>query len=367
MKQFWSFVIKEFYHIFRDRRTLIVLFGIPVVQLLLFGYVLTNEIKDAKIAVLDKSKDYLSTKIISKIASSGYFKLEQNIESESQIGNVFKEGSIKLVIIFEDGFAGKLEREGKANIQVISDASEPNTSNILVNYLNGITSDIRTPVSQDGQALMVIPEIRMRYNPELKGVYLFVPGIMAMLLILISTLMTSISITREKELGTMEVLLASPLRPIQIITGKVMPYIFLSFCDAVIIIIISFFVFKIPLYGNIILLLVECILYILTALSFGILISSTTSSQQIAMMLSLVGLMLPTILLSGFIFPIENMPVIMQWLCQIMPPKWFITIIKNIMLKGAGIEFIWKETFVLLGMTLIFIILSIRKFKIRLE
>lgn len=367
MKRFRGFVIKEFYHIFRDTRTLVVLFGIPVIQLLLFGFVITNEIKDARIAVYDKSKDYLTTRIVSKISSSGYFKPDRNLDSESQIEQVFREGNIKLVIIFEPGFADKLEKEGSATIQLISDASEPNTANILVNYINGITAGFMQTAAGSGQAARIVPEIRLRYNPELKGVYMFVPGIMAMLLILISALMTSISITREKELGTMEVLLASPLRPVQIIAGKVMPYVILSFLDALLIILISYFVFRIPVHGNLLLLLGECILYIITALSFGILISASTNSQQIAMMLSLVGLMLPTILLSGFIFPIENMPVIMQWLCQIMPPKWFITIIKNIMLKGAGFAFVWKETLVLFGMTLFFIALSIKKFKFRLE
>jgi ABC-2 type transport system permease protein len=207
----------------------------------------------------------------------------------------------------------------------------------------------------------------MFYNPELKGVYMFVPGIMAMILMLVSALMTSISIVREKEMGTMEVLLVSPLRPIQIILGKVMPYVFLSLINAGIIIVLSLTVFNLPVQGSIILLLAECLLFIILALSLGILISTSTDNQQVAMLLSMVALMLPTILLSGFIYPVENMPKILQAFCQIMPPKWFIEIVKGIMLKGVGLEKLWFQTLVLLTMTLLFISISAKKFKKRLE
>jgi ABC-2 type transport system permease protein len=214
---------------------------------------------------------------------------------------------------------------------------------------------------------LITPEIRMVFNPELKGVFMFVPGTIAMILMLICALMTSISIVREKELGTMEVLLVSPLKPLQIIIGKVIPYVAFSFIDALIIIILGFFVFGLPLQGNLILLLFECLLFIILALSLGILISTATNSQQIAMMLSMVALLLPTILLSGFVFPIENMPRILQWLCQAMPPKYFIIILKNVMIKGTGLKYVWKETLILAGMTLFFIFMASKKFKIRLE
>jgi ABC-2 type transport system permease protein len=213
----------------------------------------------------------------------------------------------------------------------------------------------------------IVPEVRMVYNPELKGVYLFVPGIMAMILMLISALMTSVSIVREKELGTMEVLLVSPLKPLQIIIGKVMPYVTLSFINAIIIVILGYWVFGLPVQGNIVLLMSECLLFIILALSLGILISTSTESQQIAMMLSMVVLMLPTILLSGFIFPIENMPTILQWLCALMPPKYFIIILKNIMLKGTGLAYVWKETLIMIGFIVFFIVVASKKFKVRLE
>jgi ABC-2 type transport system permease protein len=367
MKRFRGFVVKEFYHIFRDYRTLLILFGMPAVQLLLFGYVITNEIKNARIAVYDLSKDEVTRKITEKIISSGYFILEKNLGRYSDIDKSFREGDIKLVIVFQKDFARDLEKTGNANMQILGDASDPNTANILVNYARGIVNDYIVSNNVSRMPLRIVPEFRMQYNPELKGVYMFVPGIMAMLLMLISALMTSLSITREKELGTMEMLLVSPLRPVQIIIGKVIPYVFLAFADACIILLMGKFVFGVPIEGNIVLLLAEALLFISTALSLGILISSLTDSQQIAMTVSLVALMLPTILLSGFIFPVENMPVILQWLCQVMPPKYFIIIIKSIMLKGNGFGYIWKETLVLAGFTMFFILLSVKKFKVRLS
>ncbi|HTX87737.1 MAG TPA: ABC transporter permease [Bacteroidales bacterium] len=366
MKRFWGFVIKEFYHIFRDYRTLLILFGMPAVQLMLFGYVITNEIKDARIAVYDPSKDEVTRRITQKIISSGYFLLDKNLATYSEIGPAFREGKIKLVLIFEPGFAERLEKEGTARIQILGDASDPNTANILVNYASGIINNYLISLNYEQMPMKILPEVRMQYNPRLKGVFMFVPGIMAMLLMLISALMTSLSITREKELGTMELLLVSPLRPTQIIIGKVIPYVLLAFTDACIILLMGKFVFGVPVQGSIALLLAESLLFITMALSLGILISSLTNSQQIAMTVSLVALMLPTILLSGFIFPIENMPWILQGLCYIIPPRYFIIIIKSIMLKGNSFLYIWRETLVLAGFTALFILISIKKFKIRL-
>jgi ABC-2 type transport system permease protein len=368
MKRLIGFIGKEVFHILRDPRTLAILFGIPLIQMLLFGFAITNEIKDAKIAVLDQANDYLSHKLTNKIISSGYFILDRHLDSPKEIEAAFREGDVKMVIVFGPQFAQKFNGEGKAAVQLIADASEPNTANLLVNYTQGIIGSFARDENEAGGLQSGIGmTVRMAYNPGLKGVFMFVPGIMAMLLILISALMTSISITREKEQGTMEVLLVSPLRPIQIIVGKVMPYVLLSILNAVTILLVANFVFGVPVRGNLVLLMMECILYILVALSIGILISTLVKTQQVAMMISLVGLMLPTILLSGFIYPIENMPLALQALCQIMPPRWFIAILKEIMLKGNGFAYIWKETLVLVGMTLVFIALSVKKFKIRLE
>lgn len=368
MKRFAGFVRKEFYHILRDWRTLIILIGMPAIQLILFGYVITNEIKDVKIAVFDQSKDIITLKMINKITSSGYFKLHAYINDYNEIEKIFRQGNIKEVIVFEPNFSKKLQKEGKANILLLTDASEPNMANLIVNYTTGIINDFLAGENKLATLPMKIyPEVRMMYNPELKGVFMFVPGIMAMLLMLVSAIMTSISITREKELGTMEVLLISPLKPFHIIIGKVIPYVLLAFIIAVIIITIGHFVFEMPVRGSLLLLLTESLIFITVALSIGILISTITNSQQVAMMLSMIALMLPTILLSGFIFPIENMPWPLQALSQLMPPRYFIVIIKSIMLKGNGFLFVWKETIILLCMATFFIFLSVRKFKIRLE
>jgi len=368
MKRFLGFVKKEFFHIFRDTRTMLILFGMPIAQILIFGYVVTNEIKDIKIAILDQSKDNVTQEITNKILSSGYFLLDKNLSSIDEIEENFREGNIKEVIVFEPDFANKLERNRTANIQILADASDANTANLIVNYTSGIIFDYIQKENKNVQyPMQIVPEVRMVFNEGLKGVYMFVPGTMALILMLISAMMTSISIAREKELGTMEILLVSPLKPLQIIAGKVIPYVALSFINAVMIILMGYFVFDLPVQGSTVLLLAESLLFIILALSIGIFISTATSKQQVAMFISMFALMLPTILLSGFIFPIENMPEVLQWFSYIIPPKYFIIIIKNIMLKGVGFSYVWKETLILIGMTMFFILLSVKKFKTRLE
>lgn len=347
---------------------MLVLFGIPIAQLLIFGFVVTNEVKDIKIAIYDQSKDDVTLEISNKIISSGYFILEQNLDHISNIEDIFKKGDVKEVIVFEPDFAKKLEREGVANVQLLADASDANTANLIVNYTSAIMMDYIQKENQlIDQPLKIDTEVRMVFNESLKSVYMFVPGTMALILMLVSAMMTSISIAREKEMGTMEVLLVSPLKPVQIIVGKVIPYVTLAFVNAISIIVLGYFVFGMPLKGSIVLLLLESFLFISMALSLGIFISTMAKSQQVAMFISIFALMLPTLLLSGFIFPIENMPVVLQLISNLMPPKYFIIIIKNIMLKGTGFMYIWKETLILFGMMLFFIALSVKKFKIRLE
>jgi len=367
MKKFLAFVWKEFLHIFRDYRTLLILFGMPIVQILLFGFAISNEIKDASIAILDESKDNITSEIIVKLLSSGYFKLSDNLNSINDIDREFKKGIVKEVIIFEPQFSDNFYHKGKGNVQLIADASDPNYANLLINYTTAIINDYSFTVSK---GISVPPsietEVKMMYNPNLKSVFMFVPGLIAVILLLISTLMTSISITKEKELGTMEVLLVSPLNPLQIIIGKVIPYLFLSVFNALIILVMGKYIFELPFAGSIILVLLESILFVITALSLGILISTIVSNQQTAMMISLVGLMMPTILLSGFIFPIENMPVVLRVLSYIIPAKYFIIIMKALLLKGADFQYFWKETLILAGMTVLFISVSVKKFKIRL-
>jgi len=367
MKQFLGFIKKEFYHIFRDRRSLFILFGMPIAQILLFGFAITNEINNVDIAVIDLSKDATTKEIIQKIAASKYFTINQFLDRDADIETAFQKGKIKAVLHFEKDFSRKLIKENNANLQIITDATDPNTANTVTNYITSILQNYQQEQNKDVQvSYQIIPQTRMVYNPELKSVYMFVPGVMTIILMLVSAMMTSISITREKELGTMEILLVSPLKPVLVIVGKVVPYIFLSVINAIVIVALSIFIFKMPVQGSLFLLGVESVLFIITSLALGILISTISSTQQTAMMISLIGLMLPTILLSGFIFPITSMPLPLQIISNIIPARWFIVILKGIMLKGVGLSFLWKETVILVVMAIFFLVLSVKKYKIRL-
>ncbi len=369
MKRFLGFVRKEFLHIFRDFRTLIIIFGIPAAQILLFGYVVSTDVKNAGVAFLDLSKDETTIKISDKICSSGFFRRTENLLNYNDIDRILKKGKTKAVIVFENNFGRNLISEGKAGVTIIADGSEPNTAALVTNYLTAIITDFNKELAgpSAGSIWLVRPEVRMFFNPGLKGHYMFVPGVITLIMILICALMTSVTITREKEFGTMEVLLVSPLKPVQIILGKVMPYFFLSFIDVIVILLLSWLVFDLPVKGSLVLLLAESMLYILMSLSLGILISTVSETMQQAIFISLVGMMLPTILLSGFIFPIENMPNVYGWISTFLPPRYFIVIIKNIMIKGTGFMYVWKETLILTAFTIAFIGLSIKNFKIRLQ
>ena len=345
-----------------------ILFGIPISQLLIFGTVIKSEINDIHIAIYDQAKDETTQQIINKLLSSGYFILDKNLTNTDGIDEIFKKGKVKEVIVFESNFGRKLKKEGSASMQLIADATDPNIARLVTSYTKAIVNDyIQKTYANLKIPMRIKPEIRMYFNEEMKSAYMFVPGTMVLILMLISAMMTSISITREKELGTMEILLVSPLKPIQIIVGKVMPYLLLSIANALVIILIGHFLFGVPITGSFLLLMIETRLFILMALCLGILISTLAKSQMVAMFISMIGLMLPTIIMSGFIFPIENMPKVLQWFSYMMPARYFITILRGIMLKGIGIIFIWKETLILIGMTLFFIALSVKKFKIRLE
>jgi len=368
MKEFLGFVKKEFLHIFRDPRTLIILFGLPVAQIMIFGYVIRNEIQDVKIAILDEARDPVTREITNRILASGFFQLEEYISATDEVERIFKRGRVREVIIFENKFAEKLENEGSAKVQLLADASDPNSAKMIVAYTQGIISTYMQEINRNTRnAMNIEPRVRMMYNADLKSAFMFVPGTMAMILMLVSAMMTSISIAREKETGTMEALLVSPLKPIQIIAGKVTPYILLSCINAIVILVLGYFVFQLPIRGSIVLLFAETILFISLALSLGIMISTVSSSQQMAMFISALGLMLPTLLLSGFIFPIENMPKVLQWLCYALPPKYFITTIRSVMLKGTGITEVWRETLVMFSMMILFLSISAARFKIRLQ
>jgi len=368
MNRFLAFLRKEFYHIFRDPRTLIILFGIPIAQLMLFGYVMTNEVRNVKLAIVDHSKDDLSKRLSQQLLSSGFFQLTAIPNSESDYESLFRSGKVKEIVVFEPDFAKNLMKEGKAGIQVIADASEPNAAQLIVNYTTAITNNfVKSELMKDQVPPGINIKVRMLFNENMLDAYNFIPGLIAVILMLISAMMTAITIAREKEMGTMEILLASPLKPIQIILGKVVPYMILSIVSALVVLILGMLVFKVPVIGSFALLLAEILLYIFLALTLGILISTFVDSQLTAMAISGFVLMLPSILLSGFIFPIKNMPFPLQIVANLMPPRWFIEINRTVMLKGGGLNEIWPNTLVLMGMSALFIFISIRKFKIRLQ
>jgi ABC-2 type transport system permease protein len=367
MKQFLSFVKKEFYHILRDRRTMFILLGMPIVQIIIFGFALTNEVKDSKFAVLDLAKDASSTSLVQQLNASRYFDLEANLNAYTDIEAAFKKGSIKLAVVIPQHFASDLSHFNKAQVQLIADASDPNVASTLTNYATAIILDYQDRLLQGKQLPYIIEtQTRMLYNPQLKGAYNFVPGVMAMVLLLVCTMMTAITIVKEKELGTMEIMLVSPLQPLKIVTAKAVPYLLLSMVNIASILLLSVFVLDVPIKGNIALLVGESILFTLVSLSLGLLISSAASSQQTAMFISLVGMFLPTVMFSGFMFPVENMPKPMQVISNIVPAKWFFIIVRSVMIKGVGFSAVWKETLILTGMLVFFLGMAIKNFKIRL-
>ena len=368
MRQLITFIRKEFLHVFRDRKTLLMLFGLPIAQIVLFGFALSNEIKNSRIAVVDYSKDATTTRLISKIAASDYFDLQRSLASADQLQAAFKKGDIKMAVIFPANFGDDLMHTGKATMQVIADASDPNQATTITNYLSQIVADYNAELAkQAGQPMQINPETQMLYNPELRGAPNFVPGVMALVLMLVCTMMTSVSIVKEKELGTMEILLVSPFRPVYIIISKLAPNLLISVLNLFIILLLSYLFLDLPVKGSLLLLVTCSILFILTSLSIGLLLSINARTQQAAMMGSLMGMMLPTMLLTGFLFPIENMPLALQILSNLVPSRWYFIIVKRVMLKGLGITAVWKEMLILTGMCLLLFTISLRKFKIRLQ
>lgn len=366
--RFRAFVKKEFLHIIRDKRTLIILFVIPLAQLLLFGYALTNEVKNIKIAIADYSHDEMTRQITQQLDASEYFAVTEIAHSPAEYESLLRSGRAKEIVVFEPNFSKNYTHNAKANLQLIADASEPNTAQLIVNYSNALINSYAQSISSNNSSASLINiKTRMLYNEDMKDAYNFVPGLFAMILMLISAMMTAITLTREKETGTMEILLASPLKPLQIILGKVTPYFALSIINAIVILIIGTQLFGVPIKGSLVLLMSEILLFIFLALSLGIMISSLVKSQMAAMAISGFALMMPTVLLSGFLFPIKNMPLPLQIISNLMPPRWFIEINRSIMLKGADLTIVWHQTLILIGLSCFFILISVKKFKIRLE
>lgn len=361
-----TFIAKEFKHILRDKRTLLILFGMPIVQIVLFGFALTNEVKNTKIAILDLSHDVATRQITSRLHASNYFDVTETPHCYPDIENVFKRGNAKMVVVFPQNFREELLHTNKATVQLLADASDPNVATTITNYATSIINDYALELNNQPIPYSIKPEIRMLYNPQQKGAYNFVPGVIAMVLMLVCVLMTSVAVVREKETGTMEILLVSPMRPIVIIISKAVPYLVLGMAIVGVILILSVTLLDVPINGSLWLLLAESVLFILTSLAIGLVISNITSSQQTAMLVSLMLMMLPTILLSGFMFPIENLPLPMQIISNALPARWFFIIVKTIMIKGLGFSAVMRETAILTGMALLFLTIGVTRFKERL-
>lgn len=364
MKQLLAFIRKEFYHVFRDKRTLLILFGLPVVQIALFGFALSSEVKNIGIAVFDHAHDVTSQQIIQRVRTSSYFEVKDPVINYDEIEERFKEGSIKCALIFPPNFAEDLGRSGRAQVQIITDASDPNTATIVVNYLGAILASYQHQLNPTIQIpYQIIPQVRQLYNEEQNGSLNFIPGVIALIFMIVSTALTSVSVVREKETGTMEILLVSPFKPIMVLVAKTVPYLVLSIINLIIILLLSVFLLGVEIRGSLILLFAESILFIITCLSLGLLISNNTNSQKTAMLISMMGMMLPTLLLTGFMFPLENMPWIFQAVSHILPSRYYYIIIKAVMLKGLGFSYVWKETLILAGMAVFLLTVALKKFK----
>ena len=352
MKQFRSFVIKESRHILRDKRTMLILFGMPVMLMLIFGFAITNDVKNVRTVVVTSQMDHQTRAVIDRLAASEYFTVTAAVPTPKDAERLVRNQKADLAIVFSEDFASKHE-----GLQFIIDGADPNMAQQWTNYATGV---IANP-----QGALV--NTKMLYNPRMRSAYNFVPAIMGMLLMLICAMMTSISIVREKERGTMEVLLVSPVKPLMIIIAKVVPYLVLAFTILIIILLIARFVLDVPIQGSLVWIFVVSIIYIMLALSLGLLISNIATSQLMALLISAMVLLMPIVMLSGMLFPIESMPAPLQWLSAIVPPRYYIEAMRKLMIMGVGIKEVAREVTILSVMTIFLLAVSLKKFKTRLE
>jgi ABC-2 type transport system permease protein len=349
----------------RDRKSLTILLGLPVVMMTLFGFALSNEVKDTRFVVVDLTPDAATLALTDRLDQSMYFSFAGQVRNEAEIEQVFRRGEARLAVVFGAQF--DRGNAGQRQMRLVADASDANTANIVTNYATAIIAQFQSelPGALPTSAGITV-ETRMLYNPQLKSSYMFVPGVMTLILMLLGAMMTSVSIVREKERGTMEVLLVSPMNPLMVIISKAVPYMVLCFVDVLIILALSYGVLDMPGGANIPLLLAECLLFIVTTLALGLVISNKVETQQTAMFISLVGLLMPALVFSGFMFPIENMPLPLKIISNVVPTKWFYMIASNVMIKGLGFAAVVKPTVILAGMTLVLLLISLKSFKQRL-
>jgi len=368
MKQFAAFVRKEFAHIFRDTWTMIILLVLPVLMLFLFGYALSTEVKRTGIAVYDPSRDAVTEDLVRLLGAGESFRVTEMLSSPGDIGKVLRKTGTGLVVVFSSGFAESMQRGGNARIELVTDGTDPNTAVTVASYASNILSGYISAYSAgSGPPYRIETVQKFLYNPDMKSAYNFVPGVMGMVIMLICAMMTSVSIAREKETGTMELLLVSPMNPLVIILSKAVPYFFLSCVNLATILAMAVFVLGVPIAGSLVTLILLSLLYIFVSLALGLLISSVAATQVAALLVSGMALMMPVMYLSGMMFPIENMPVFLQAVSQLLPAKWYITAVKKVMIKGLGFSSITRETAVLVLMAVVLVTASFWKFKTRLE
>ncbi len=353
---------KEFIHIRRDFRTLIIVFAMPVVQMLIFGYAINMETNNIDLAIVDRSCTPASRDLARAFEGSNYFTVSYAEDDEAD--DLFQHRMAKAVLLIPHDFAELLVRPQPATVQVLIDASDSNTAQVVRNYIDSV---LLSHNASRGFSSPFDISAAIKYNPTMESTYFFVPGLAALIMMMISALLTSIAIAREKETGTMEQILVSPVRPVEIIVGKVVPYILLAFMDGVIILLVAYLWFDVPVAGSLVLLMFAFLIYVFVALSFGLLISTGARTQQVAMMVALMATLLPTIMLSGFIFPIASMPKPLQLITHIVPARYFLPIIRGVMLKGNTLEHIGTQMIVLIAFGIFLLAVSTRKFKMTLE
>ena len=370
-------LLKETFHILRDRRTLAVLFALPVLQVVLFGFAVRTDVNDVRLAIVDPVPDAATLALRDRFSSTRVFRTVAVLQRSADLDPLFATGAVQVAVVVQPGFAADLVNDRPARLLIIADGSEPNTGSLLQAYAQAVIDGYQRELAAPGRSLsiaggaggrrlVIVPVVRMRFNPTGQSSNLFVPGLMAFVLTIISSLMTAISLTREKETGTMEALLVSPLRPWEIIVGKVAPYLVIGFISVITVLVEALLIFRVPLRGSVVLLLFEGGLFILVSLSLGILVSARTSSQRVAMLGALLVTLLPNVLLSGFIFPVESMPVLLRIISTIVPGRWFVAIARGIMLKGVGLDYLWRETLFMAAMAAVLLVASVRSFKERL-
>ena len=352
MNQFHSFVIKEARHIVRDRRTMLILFGMPVVMMLLFGFAITTDVRNVRLVAVTSQMDHQTQAAVERLAASEYFTVTAAVGTPREAELLIRDQKADMAVVFGKDFASR-----KSGVQIIVDGSDPNMAQQWATYAQQtIASPLAAPLST-----------KLLYNPQMKSAYNFVPAIMGMLLMLICAMMTSISIVREKERGTMEVLLVSPVRPLMIIIAKAVPYLVLALVILTVILLMARFVLGVPLAGSLVWIFIVSAIYILLALSLGLLISNIASSQLVALLLSAMVLLMPIVMLSGMLFPIDSMPTVLQWVSAIVPPRYYIEAMRKLMIMGVGIGEVAREVSILTAMTALLLLLSLLKFKTRLE